>query len=135
MYICMWLSNRIMIVLFWCLYVYICMYVYRFLKMSLGIIIVEEWFLTQVDAMKRFLVYEESSGKSSHEKYMMSISCGYELILYACIMPLSMLWTCYTKGYINKRKQCGLWHAGTSMDKTLEARFLGRDNLVLDVWY
>jgi len=34
-----------------------------------------------------------------------------------------------------KRNQCGLWHAGTSVDKTLEARLLGRDSVVLDVWY
>ena len=45
----------------------------------------------QVNGMKRFLVYEESSGKSSHDKYMGSISCGCELILYDCIMPMFIL--------------------------------------------
>ena len=41
--------------------------------------------------MKRFLFYEESSGKSSLDKYMRSVSCGYELILYGCIIPMFML--------------------------------------------
>ena len=36
---------------------------------------------------------------------------------------------------IAKLKQCGLRHVGTSMDKTLEERFLAEDNVVLDVWY
>lgn len=45
----------------------------------------------QVNGMKRCLVYEESSGKSRHDKYMRSVSCGYELILYACIMSMFML--------------------------------------------
>lgn len=35
----------------------------------------------------------------------------------------------------SKWKQCNLRHARISMDKTLEARFLGRDNVVLDMWY
>jgi len=48
--------------------------------------------------------YEESSGKSSHDKYMRSVSHEYEFILYACIMPMLMLWTSYTEGYINKIK-------------------------------
>ena len=34
-----------------------------------------------------------------------------------------------------KWKQCGLRHARVSMDKTWEARFLGKDSMVLDVWY
>ena len=34
--------------------------------------------------------YEESSGKSSPDKSMRSVSCGYELILYDYTM--SMLW-------------------------------------------
>jgi len=42
--------------------------------------------------MKRFLVYEESSEKSSYDKHMRSISCEYEFILYACIMPMLMLY-------------------------------------------
>ena len=45
----------------------------------------------QVNGMKRFVVYEESSGKSSHDKYTRSISCGYELILYDCITHMFML--------------------------------------------
>jgi hypothetical protein len=58
----------------------------------------------QVNGMKRFLVYEESSGKSSHDKYMRSVSCGYELILYAYIMPMFMLWTGNVEGYISGMK-------------------------------
>lgn len=45
----------------------------------------------QVSGMTRFLVLWESSGKSSHDKYMRSVPRGYELILYACIMPMFML--------------------------------------------
>lgn len=47
--------------------------------------------LMQVNGMMRSLVYEESSRKSSHDKYMRSVSCGYELILYACNMSKFML--------------------------------------------
>lgn len=45
-----------------------------------------------VNGMKLFLVYEESSGKSSPNKSMRSISRGYDFILcaynyaYACVM-------------------------------------------------
>ena len=52
--------------------------------------------------MKRFLVYQESSGKSIHDKNMRSVSCEYEFILYACIIPILMLWSGYTKRYISK---------------------------------
>jgi len=52
--------------------------------------------------MKRFLVHEESIGKSSPEKSMRLVSCGYELIL--CDYIMSMLWTDYTNGYINEMK-------------------------------
>jgi len=52
--------------------------------------------------MKRFIVYEESSGKSSPDKSMRSLSCVYELIL--CDSIMSMLWIGYTEGYINKMK-------------------------------
>lgn len=52
--------------------------------------------------MKRFLVYEESSGKNSPEKSMTLVSCGYELILFNYIM--SMLWTDYTEGCVNEMK-------------------------------
>ena len=34
-----------------------------------------------------------------------------------------------------KLKQCGLRHARISMYEILEARFLGKDSVVLDVWY
>ena len=51
------------------------------------------------------LGYEESSGKSSHDKHMRSLSCEYEFIFYACIMTLLMLWTIYTEGYIRKMKE------------------------------
>ena len=45
----------------------------------------------QVNGVKGFLAYEEPSGKSSHDKYMRAVLCGYELILYACIMSMFML--------------------------------------------
>ncbi len=61
----------------------------------------------QLNGMKRFLVHEESSGKSSHDKYTRSVSCGYELIL--CDYIMFMLWTGYTKGYISKVK--AVWSA------------------------
>ena len=48
--------------------------------------------------------YEESSGKSIHEKYMRLVSREYEFILYACIMPMLMLWKGYTEGCISKVK-------------------------------
>ena len=32
---------------------------------------------------------------------MRLISCGYELILYACITPMFMLWTGNVEGYIS----------------------------------
>ena len=41
--------------------------------------------------MMRFLVLWESNGKSSHDTYMRSVSCEYEFVLYACIMPMFML--------------------------------------------
>jgi len=45
--------------------------------------------------MKRFPVHEESSGKSSFDKSMRSVSCGYELILCDYIMK------CYVHGGTN----------------------------------
>lgn len=48
--------------------------------------------------------YEESSGKNSHDKYMRSVSCEYEFILHACIMPMLILWIGYTEGYNNIMK-------------------------------
>lgn len=53
--------------------------------------------------MKRFLVHEESSDKSSHDKYMRSVLCGYELILYTFIMHMFM--TGHVEGYINEMKE------------------------------
>jgi len=55
-----------------------------------------------VNGMKRFLVHEESSGKSSHDKYMRSVSYSHELIL--CDDIMSILWTSYTEGYNNEMK-------------------------------
>ena len=60
--------------------------------------------LTQENDMKIFLVYEESSGKSIHDKHMRSVSCEYEFILYVCIIPMVMSWIRYTEGYISKVK-------------------------------
>jgi len=47
------------------------------------------------------LGYEESSGKSSSEISMRSISCGYELILCDYTMPMFMLWKNNVEGYIS----------------------------------
>ena len=58
----------------------------------------------QVNGMKRFMLYEESSGKSSHDKYMRLVSCECEFVLYACIIPMLMLWIGYIEGYINRMK-------------------------------
>ena len=52
--------------------------------------------------MKRFLVHEESSGKSSHDKYTRSTSCGYELIMYTCV--ISMFMTSNMEVYISEMK-------------------------------
>lgn len=57
-----------------------------------------------VNGMKRSLVYEKSSGKSSPDIFMRSISCGYDLVLCACIMPMFMLSTGHGEGYINGMK-------------------------------
>jgi len=89
----------------------------------------------QLNGMKRFLVHEESRGKISHEKYMRSISCGYDLVLYTCIMPMFMLWQVMLKDTSTKWKKCGLQHDRISMDEIPEARLLGKDNMDLDVWY
>ena len=45
----------------------------------------------RVNGMKRFLVYEESSGKSRPGKYTWSVSCGCELILCDYTMAIFML--------------------------------------------
>ena len=54
--------------------------------------------------MNRFFSFEESSGKNNYDRYMKSISCGHELILYGCTMPMFMLWIGNAKGYINEVK-------------------------------
>lgn len=54
-----------------------------------------------VNDMKGFLVYEESSGKSSPNKSMRLVSCGYELILSDYTMSMFMLWTGNVEGYIS----------------------------------
>lgn len=89
----------------------------------------------QLNGMKRSLVHEESSGKSSDNKYMRSISCGYVLVLYTCIIPIFMLWQVMLKDTPSEWNKHGMWHSKISMDKTLEAGLLGRDNVVLHVWY
>ena len=43
--------------------------------------------------------YGESSGKSSHDKFMRSISYGYELILCVYTMPMFTLWACNVERY------------------------------------
>ena len=44
----------------------------------------------QGNGVKRSMVYEESSGKSSPDRSMRLVSFGYELIL--CDYIMSMLW-------------------------------------------
>jgi len=132
-YVCIYVvtvSSRIMIILFWC-YMYICMYGYCCLTKSLGIILMEEWLLTHVNNMKRFLVYEEASGKV----VLKNIRVQYHVVMiwyYVIILCL-----CYGQAIPRDRsvkwKQCGRQHVGTSMDKTRETRFLGRNSVVLDV--
>lgn len=78
------------------------MYVFFRMTGSLGIILLEEQLIMQVNDMKRFLIYEESNGKSSLDKYMRSVSCGYELIL--CDYIMSMLWIGYIEGYVSQMK-------------------------------
>jgi len=46
--------------------------------------------------MKGFMVYKETSGKSSPDKSMRLVSCAYELIL--CDYIMYFLWTCYIDG-------------------------------------
>ena len=58
----------------------------------------------QINGMKGFLVYEESSGKSSPDRSMRSVSCGYDLILWAYTMPMFMLWTYNVERYISEMK-------------------------------
>jgi len=57
----------------------------------------------QVNGMMGCLLLWESSGKSSLDKSMRLISCGYELIL--CDYIMSMLWEGYTEGYISRMKK------------------------------
>lgn len=75
--------------------------------------------------------YGESSGKSSPYKSTRSISCGYELILYACNMTMFMLWTRYVEGCISRMKVACLRHAEIRMHKILEAKFIGKKSAAL----
>lgn len=88
-YVCISLPDMIMIVLCWCLFVYICMYAYHCLIGSSRIILVEEWLLMQVNGMKRFLVHEESSGKSSLTylwgQYHVDMNWYYVITLCICL--------------------------------------------------
>jgi len=113
-------------------FMYICMYVCHCLTRSPRNFFVEQWFLMQVNGIKGFLVYEESSGNSSPDRSMRLVSCGYKLIFFVCAMPMFMPWQVTLRDTSTEWKQCDLWHTGTSMycRKTLEARFLGR----VSVW-
>ena len=97
MYVCISLYEKMMIV-FMIMIIYACIHV----SMSLfDRVIWNHHFVGmiayEVNGMMRFLVLWESSGKSSPDKYMRSVSCGYDLIL--CDYIMSMLWTGYTEGY------------------------------------
>jgi len=111
------------------------MYVCCCLTGSLWIILVEEWLLTQMNDMKWFLVYEESSGRvimtNIWGQYHVIMSWYYVIILCPCYGQAILRYTS------TKWKQCGLRDVGISMDdrETLKERLLGRDNVVLDVWY
>jgi len=48
--------------------------------------------------------YGESSRKSTLDISSRLVSCGYELILYSCTMPMFMLWTSNVEGYISEMK-------------------------------
>ena len=118
--------------IFICIYMYVCMFFSdRVIKNhSCGgmIAYAREW-------------HEEVHGlwgikwKNSHEKYMRSIWSGYNLILCACSMPMFLSWQIMLKDTLEKLRQCGFQHASTRKGKTLEARLLGRDSVVLVVWY
>jgi len=56
----------------------------------------------KVNGMKKFLVHEKSSGKSSHDEYKRSVLCVYQLILYTCIMHMFMIGN--VEGYISELK-------------------------------
>ena len=52
--------------------------------------------------MKRFLVFEKSNEKSSPDKSMKLVSCGYDLIL--CDYTMSMLRIDYVEGHMSGMK-------------------------------
>ena len=54
--------------------------------------------------MKKFLVYEESSGQSSPKKSIRLVSCGCGMILFYYPMSMFMLWTGNVEGYNRKMK-------------------------------
>jgi len=146
----------IMLWLCWCLYMYTCMYVCHcltewglvyanyYIRMYVCIYVTvwqghQELSLLRNDCLRRWMAwggswsYEESIEKSIHDKYTRLVSYGYELILCDYIMPMFMLCQVMWKDTSTKWKQCGLRYAGTSIDKILGVRFLGRDNVILDV--
>jgi len=81
--------------------------------------------------MKRFLVYEKSNGKCNPDRlwgeYYVDMDWYYVIIL--CI--------CWWDGKVILRDTSAKWnlydpqHAGTRMDKKLEATLLGKDSVVL----
>lgn len=99
MYVVVWQYHDCLMLIFICIYVYVCMLVSdRVVKNhSRGgmIAYAGEW-------------HEEVPGlwgikwQSSPDKSTRLVSCRYELIL--CDYTMSILWTCYTKGYISEMK-------------------------------
>ena len=79
-------------------FVYVCMY--PFIYVTIGQIIKNHSCGRMIAYVGKWNEevpsYEELSGKSSHDKYMRSVSCEYEITLYAWIMTMLMLWTHYT---------------------------------------
>ena len=79
--------------------------------------------------MKRFLVYEESSGRVVMKIYEVSI-----MWLWVDIMWLYYFYSMdrWLEGYISEMKSVGLRPAGINMDgrETLESRLPSRDNVV-----
>ncbi len=63
--------------------------------------------------------------KNIQGQYHMVMSWYYVIILFLCYGQV------ISRDIEVKWKKCGLWHAKTSMGKTLEARLLSRDSVVL----
>ena len=111
MYVCM----SCMTGLSWIMIVYanVYIYIYVYVSMSLSDSVTRDHSCREMISCvgewhEEVLGYEESSGKSSHDKYMRLVSCGYELILYSFIMLMFMLCTCYTEGCISEMKE--VWY-------------------------